>query len=227
VSALIRDAYDIQMVQISGAPKWFDSERYHIDAKMDGSVADALQRLNPHDQILARQKMLQAILADRFQLVVHRETRELPVYLLEVSKNGSKLQEARPDFVGPNDVDDFEGKRATDGVFITVGGQFTGQAVSMKNLASTLSTQLGRPVVDQTGLTGKYDFTFKYAPDRLPRPASPGDAASNQPVPAAPDPTGAPTLTKAIEDFLGLKLESGKGPVGIIVIDHVERPSGN
>jgi uncharacterized protein (TIGR03435 family) len=215
------------MVQVSGAPKWFDSDRFHVDAKMDGPVADALQKLSPPDQILARQKMLQALLADRFKLVIHRETRELPVLFLVVAKNGPKLQDAKPDYVGPNDMADFAGNRAMDTVSITVGGQFTGQAVSIKNLASTLSVQLGRPVLDQTGLTGKYDFTFKYAPDRLPRPAPAGEVASNQPVPAAPDPSVAPTLTKAIEDFLGLRLESGKGPVEIVVIDHVEKPSGN
>jgi uncharacterized protein (TIGR03435 family) len=224
---LLREAYGVQRIQIMGVPKEMDSERFIIDARVDDTTADALEKLTPNQLGLVRQRMLQAVLADRFKLTFHHETRELPVYILSIAKNGSKLQDAKPDHVGPNDLENIDGKRATDNVSVSLDGDVVGQAASVTTLAGALSRDLGRAVLDRTGLSGKYDFTFKFAHERMLAAAPPGDAATGQPAIAAPDPSGHPPLNKALEDSLGLKLESGKGPVDLIVIDHVERPSDN
>lgn len=223
---LITAAYGIRKDQISDAPKWFDAERYDIDAKMDSAVADEMQKLEPEKNQALRQQMLQALLADRFRLQVSRESKDLAVYLLVVGKNGPKLQEAMPAYVGPNDFNGADGNRATDSVVITKSGTVVGQAASIATLATALSRQMGRPVLDKTELVGKYDFTFKFAPDRLPSATPSESAANGQALPAPPDPGGT-NLADALQSSLGLKLESGKGPVEIFVINHVERPSGN
>jgi uncharacterized protein (TIGR03435 family) len=224
---LLRAAYGVQRVQISGIPKSLDFERFDINAKLDGPTADEMRKLNPDQLSLVRRGMLQALLADRFKLAFHRETKELPVYFLGIAKNGPKLQVAKPDFVGPEDFDGIDGNRATDTVFVSLGGMVVGQAASIATLAGALSGQLGRPVVDKTGLTGTYDFTFKFSPANRLVAAPPGDAANGQPALAPSDPSGDSTLNTALKDHLGLKLESGKGPVEVFVIDHVERPSDN
>jgi uncharacterized protein (TIGR03435 family) len=223
---LIQQTYGVGKDRITGAPDWLNSERYDIDAKMDPALADEIQKLGSGKSQPLRQQMLQALLADRFKLKVSHESKELAVYFLVVAKNGPKLQETKPGYVGPNDFDGPDGNRATDSVTITRSGTVMGQAASVATLASTLSRQLGRPVLDKTELTGRYDFTFKFAPDRIQSVAPPESVANGQPLPAPPDPTG-PSLMDAIQVSLGLKLESGKGPFEIFVIDRVERPSGN
>jgi uncharacterized protein (TIGR03435 family) len=223
---LIRQAYGAERILISGAPKWFDTEFYDIDARIDSSLVDEFQKLGSAKSQIQRQQMLQALLADRFKLTFHRETKELPAYFLVIAKNGPKLKSEGPEYVGPSDFDGPDGNRATDTVTITKGGTVIAQAASVETLANALSVQLGRPVLDKTGLTGRYDFTFKFSPDRIQPAAPPDGAANGEPVPVPPDPNG-PSLSGAIQEHLGLKLESGKGPVEIFVIDHVERPSGN
>ncbi len=93
---LVAQAYGIQNFQIIGAPDWFTNDRFEISAKMESSVADALAKMSQDDRTLARQKMLQALLADRFKLTIHRESKEMPAYILTIGKNGSKLVEAKP-----------------------------------------------------------------------------------------------------------------------------------
>jgi uncharacterized protein (TIGR03435 family) len=223
LQTLIQQAYGIQNYQLLGAPAWLNSERYDVDAKMDSSVADALQKLSPEDRFPARQKMLQALLADRLKLAFHRETKELPIYLLVTAKNGPKLKEAKPDNSDSKGVQG-RGGRGGPGMSTTsrVGSEsLTAQAVPISGLAQLLARYLKRNVVDKTGLTRNYDFTLQWATDESgmqPAPASGG---------APPPESGGPTLSAALQEQLGLKLESGKGPVEIIVIDHVERPSGN
>lgn len=205
---LVQSAYIVNSYQISGAPSWLASDRYDVDAKMDGSVAAALQKLTPEERTLARRKMLQALLASRMNLAVHRGTKELPVFTLVMAKNGPKFKESRP---GDNTANEANG-RGGKGISMTgtsEGLLITARAVPIENLVRTLSAQLSRPVLDKTGLAGRYDFTLEWTPDD----SQPG--------------RNAPNLFIAIQEQLGLKLEPGKGPVGIIVIDHVERPSGN
>ena len=223
---VIKGAYGIYLDdQFSGVPNWLISEEYDVEAKMDSSTADELKKLSSDDLTLARRHMLQALLADRLKLAIHRESKDLPVYFLVLAKSGSKLHEARPGDTYPNGIKLPDGRLGGRGVIVrSADGGFTGQGIPIAGLAEFFSLQLGRPIVDKTGLTGKYDFTLRWAPDESQ--ALPGGAPNGQTPVAAPDPNGSPLFT-AISEQLGLKLESGKGPVEVIVIDHVERPSGN
>lgn len=195
---------------------------------MDPEVADALKKLSDDDRLIVRQHMLQALLADRFGLVFHRETRELPIYTLIIAKNGPKLHEATPGDTYPNGIKLQNGAPGA-GVWTmrtVAGGSYliNAQAIALSSLLPSLAYPLGRPIVDKTGLTGKYDFTLTYSLDQSESPTA--SAPNGQPALAAADPT-APSLFTALQEQLGLKLESGKGPIEIIVIDHIERPSGN
>jgi uncharacterized protein (TIGR03435 family) len=218
---LIQNAYGILNFQLVGGPDWLSSERYVIDAKMDAATADALQKLSREDRDLARQQMLQVLLADRLRLTIHREIRELPVYFLVIAKGGSKLQQAKP---GDTYVNGLKGRGGPMGQGMSssssrFSSNITAQGASLSGLISFLAFPLGRLVLDRTGLTGNFDFTLKFAVDR-PAP----DATLNGAT--LPD-SDAPFLFDAIQQQLGLKLEPGKGPVEVIVIDHIERPSGN
>lgn len=224
---LIMSAFGVNPQQISGAADWLTSERYDIEAKMDPTTADELSKLSEDQRRAARQRMLQGFLAERFKLKVHQETKELPIYALVVAKNGPKLREAKPGDTYPNGIKGPEGKSGAGMMF---GGRegLTAQAVPIADLVRHLSLQLGRSVIDKTGLAGKYDFTLKWAPDEIqsstftgPESGPPGPASA-----ALADFSG-PSLFTALEEQLGLKLESEKGSVGIVVIEHVERPSEN
>ncbi|HUK30873.1 MAG TPA: M56 and DUF3738 domain-containing protein [Candidatus Acidoferrum sp.] len=220
--AYIREAYGMSFGaedgRVLGAPAWVNSERYDIEAKIDRSVVDSLNKLNPRERTIEMQQMLQKLLANRFGLAVHRETRDLSVYSLVVAKNGPKLQEAKPEDSARSGM----GLRGR-------GGPLVGRAVPMPVLAEQLSALVNRIVLDKTGLTGKYNFTMQWTPDEGQGPnyiKDAGSTANGQPGPGAQDPSG-PSIFTALQDQLGLKLESGKGPIEVIVIDHVERPSGN
>jgi uncharacterized protein (TIGR03435 family) len=224
---MISMAYGVKSFQISGGPSWLPSERFDIEAKMDAATADALEKLSPDQRMLAQQQMLQALLADRFQLTVHRETKELTTYTLVIAKGGPKLQEAKPGDTYPS------GGALPDGTHAGVGsmsggvldGKVTAQAVPVARLAQSLTQMLGRPVLDKTELTGVYDFKLQFTPDDRLQP--PSGSPPNLRLPVPPADSNAPSLFDALQEQLGLKLESGKGPGEVIVIDHVEGPSGN
>jgi uncharacterized protein (TIGR03435 family) len=218
VQALLRMACEVQDNQISGLPAWARSDGYDIDAKMDAITSDALKKLNEEDGFRARQQMLQALLAERFKLGVHRETRELPVYSLVIAKGGFKLQPVPPDKVYPNGT---RGSASTS-TFAMGGGKITGHAIPIAALTQSLTQILGRTVLDKTGLAGVYDVPLQWATSNSGQPLA-GDGAGGA---SSADPSGA-TIFIAIQEQLGLKLEAGKGPVEIIVIDRVEKPSGN
>jgi uncharacterized protein (TIGR03435 family) len=149
--------------------------------------------------------MLQAVLAERFQMKVHQEDREAPIYALIVAKNGSKLKEAT--------------EAGADSLNVE-RGQIIGHSLSLQELAKGLTGgNTGRVVVDRTGLTGKYDFTLTWTPDQGAAPPGP-DGGATENVPG-------PSIFTAIQEQLGLKLEPAKGPVKTLVIDHIERPSAN
>jgi uncharacterized protein (TIGR03435 family) len=207
--------------RIFGAPGWLNAESYNVQAKMESSVSETLKNLSPSDRTLARQQMLQKLLADRCKLVTHRETRELPVFLLVTTKDGAKLQESKPDAADANSAPAASGRGGPGMGLKGPGGPLTARQIPIADLVDALSLLLNRPVVDKTGLTGKYDFTLQWTPDETQDPSF-FPRGAGQP----PDPSW-PSLTTAIQEQLGLKLESGKGPVEVIVIDHVERPSGN
>jgi uncharacterized protein (TIGR03435 family) len=225
--ALVRAAYEVENFQISGAPKWFDTEHFDIEAKMTPALADEIQKLGLQRSQPLRQQMMQALLADRFNFVAHRETKGVPIYSLVIAKSGLKLQEPKPDESYANGIKSPEGEPYKDAIFFSgrAGSlTITAQAASMTSLAGVLSGRLNRPVIDKTGLTGFYDFSFPFAPEEVQSAAVPSGAPSG--VPVAPE-SNLPTLAVAIEEHLGLRLESGKGPAPIIVIDRIEKPSGN
>lgn len=213
LKALIQQAYEVRDFQVSGGPGWLDTARYDIIAKGNGAgpseedlgkMTDAQRNLFK-EQLLTR---LRALLADRFQLRVHRETRELPVYALMVAKNGTRLQVAT-DSPGPGSG--LSMRRGEGGK-----SEITGTKVSVASLVKLLSSQVGRVVLDQTGLQGTCDFKMTFAPDMGP---SAGDAST-------PGPDG-PSLFTALQEQLGLRLEAQKGPVEVVVIDSAQRASEN
>jgi uncharacterized protein (TIGR03435 family) len=222
---LITLAYGVDDDQITHAPNWLDADRFDVGAKMDGSVMDQLQKLTKDENKLARQHMLQALLADRFKLTIHRETKALPAYSLVIAKNGPKLKEAKSGDTYPNGFVTPAGRGGAGQLMLSAsatGYKFVAQGIPFPTLVNWLSTQLRRPVSDKTGLTGNYDVTLTYSLD-YGQFRTPSDGTS---LPPAPDATS-PSLLTAVHEQLGLKLESGKGGGETIVIDHVEKPSGN
>jgi uncharacterized protein (TIGR03435 family) len=193
---LITNAYRVQSDQLLGGPDWIRSERWDIEAKTEGATTTQ-----------QKFRMLQPLLEDRFKLKVHRETREMPEYRLVIAKRGSKLREFKKEDGDTRQM----GTRIGRGLIDAHGTEFN-------ELTFFLRSELGRPVVDATGLTGKYDFKLDWVPDES-QPNSGGDAPP-------PDATGA-SIFAAIQEQLGLKLEAMKGPVEVLVIDHVEKPSEN
>ena len=220
---LIQMAYGIQANQLSGGPNWLDSEEYDVEAKVSKSEADALQKLTPDQRKIEQQRMLQALLADRCKMGIHRGTRLLPVYALVVAKNGPKLREAKPGDTYAKGIQD-EGRPAGAETLEFWPGQLTGQALPIALLVQQLMNQPelgGRLVLDRTGLTGTYDYRLQWTPERLRSNPSQG------PDTALPPDSSGPSLFTALQEQLGLRLESTKGPVDTVVIDHIERPSEN
>jgi uncharacterized protein (TIGR03435 family) len=212
-------------------PKWASTDRFDIQARAAGNPNKDQFRL-----------MMQALLADRFKLGVHFETRQLPVLALVLDKPGKLGPQLRPHpsdtpcSTAPPPAGSAPGPSAMvaggfpeicgvlTGVQASAPGRFRGGArnVPLAMLASTVSipeiTGVDRPVLDKTGLTGTYDFVIEFTP-QFTGPVPPG--ANFQ-----PDPTG-PTFLEALKEQLGLKLESQTGPVDVIVVDHVDHPSEN
>jgi uncharacterized protein (TIGR03435 family) len=205
---------------VTGMPVWTQRENYDIVAKVADADVAAFRKLNQAD----RKLMLQALLADKFQLKAHRAPREIPVYALVVDKNGPKMKHAAPGDTYANGPKYPNGRLAGAGTITPTGmGGMTGQAAEMAALAVMLSRLgLGREVVDRTGLTGRYDFTLRFAPEVGSIPVINGQAAG---VPA--EDAALPSIFTAVQEQLGLRLESTKGTVEGLMIDHVERPSEN
>jgi len=194
----IEAAYGIMdSSRIVGAPEWVKSgTRWNIDAKVAGEEAAAYRKLSRDD----RNRMLRPLLADRFRLKAHMEQREMPVYDLVIAKGGSKLrQSTASDSAKPS------------GMVMREAGKIEGAGTQLTSLPWILNGEAGRPVVDKTGLTGKYDFTLEYVP------------ASK----AATDETGGPSIFTAVEEQLGLKLEPAKEPMDVLVIDSIAQPAAN
>jgi uncharacterized protein (TIGR03435 family) len=225
VRTLIQYAYNIKvgnqifgvpMSMISGVPGSMEGARFDIEAKMDEDAVAALKKLPPEEADAQRRSMMRAMLADRFKLVAHRESKELPMYSLVIAKGGFKLKDADPNNTYPNGIKGPDGVSHA-GMMMVGNGRLTAQAIPMSNLAANLTGQLGRIVVDKTGLTGKYDVTLQWAPDDN-RGAAP-DAGSTA--------DAGPSIFTALQEQLGLRLDATKGPVDMIVVDHVEMPSEN
>lgn len=219
---LIKMSYAVEDDQILGAPGWLNSETFDIDAKVDSSEVSELSKLSEHE----RQLMLQQLLADRFRLTLHREMKDLPVYALVIAKNGPKLHAAKAGDTYPNGIKGPDGKPAGHaGMMMWGRDRLIGQGVPIASMVSPLSQQLGRTVQDRTGLTGKYDIELHWTPDDAAGSGPPRDHATGDSGLAAESPE--PSFFTVMQEQLGLKLESRKAPVEVLVIDHVETPSAN
>jgi uncharacterized protein (TIGR03435 family) len=209
---VIRAAYGVEDDRISGAPSWLESEKYDVEAKAPASGSDDLRNLSVDQRISDQKSMLQALLADRLKLVLHRETRVLNVYALVIAKNGPKLQKSKPGDTYPNGFKGPDGI-ARPGDIHFDGQKLIAQGVPIGPLLFHLSRQLHRTILDETALSGAYDFTLQL-PDGVPL------GIDNAPPPES----YAPAVSAAIDEQLGLKLEPKNVPLQVLVIDHVEKP---
>lgn len=202
LTALVSFAYGLQDKQIVGGPDWMTTEKWDIEAQPDTPGT-------PNDKQL--KSMLQKLLADRFQLKFHQDKKELSAYVLAVAKSGTKMNKNESD---PNGL---------PGLFFTKLGVLNVRNATMTDFSQLMqSAVLDRPVVDQTALTGKFDFQLKWTPDesqfggmgiKVPPPTDAADAP--------------PPLFTALQEQLGLKMDVEKTPVAVYVLDHVEKPSAN
>lgn len=218
---LIQVAYGIREDLISGAPGWADTARFDFEAKVAGADVDDLKKLSSEQ----RRSMLQPALADRFRLKVHNETKQLPVFELVLAKSGSKLKEATRGDTYATGIKGADGKGHA-GMMRMSPGEVTGQGVPIATLVNLLATQLHQTVIDKTGLSGTYDLDLTWSPEQESGPMFRGGDGSQQKTDTAPDSTG-PSIFTALQEQLGLKLQSTKGPVDTIVVDHIEMPSEN
>jgi bla regulator protein blaR1 len=215
IQVVLREAFQFQDDRIVGAPGWVRTNRYDVEAKVSPEDAPKLEKL----KLDQRRSMLILLLEERFHLKYHHEMRELPSYWLMVAKGGPKLKEAKQESAPGAD-----GQRMPRGRMFMDRGRVQGEGVSLEFLAQVLSRQLGRSVIDKTGLTGNYDYTLQWTPDNASPPpgADPGLPRND----ASSDVAG-PSIFTALQEQLGLRLESSKGPVDVIVIDHIDLPSEN
>jgi bla regulator protein blaR1 len=236
---LIQQAYGVAPYQIAGAPDWLGHDSYDVEAKVGEPLADELAKGDVNRLGAAQQPMLLELLADRFHLAVHRETRQLPAFALVVSKTGSKLHEATPGEiypVGPDGITDASGT-SHGGLLSFHRGRVIGQGIELDLFIKELSGQLGRPVLDQTGLTGKYDFTLQWSDGGVDLReyiaesgnANPGSKfARLDPLPQS-GPQG-PSIFTALHDQLGLDLlesQDQTAPVQVLVIDRAGPPAND
>jgi bla regulator protein BlaR1 len=248
LNMMVREAFGVSGDRVLNEPDWVKSERYDIAAKVNAADVSALEKLEPEQ----RWAMMLPVLEDRCGLKFHHETRTLEVYALVAAKGGPKLKLSEsatedtpvkplaqsaavaPPPSHPSGSDGVSDKKM--GQFFmrmsTRGMSMNAHGVPVAGLIRLLSMQLGSTVVDKTDLTGKYDFTLSWVPERAPSGMAPGGSmegpgggpASENPAPA--EATG-PTLFTALQEQLGLKLVARKEPVDVVVIDHIEKPSPN
>jgi bla regulator protein BlaR1 len=230
LKSLLQMAYGLKDSQIAEAPSWTNTEKYDIEAKPDDAVIEALQKLTSPEKFNGQVNlMIQSLIRDRFKLASHYETKELPVYVLLVARNGPKFHEAAitptgstpPNPRGPSSV-------PPKGSYIRMGGRGQLDAVdaNLDMFIDVLSQQIGRIILNQTGLKAKYDFTLKWTPDEGHPEMFKGAGAL--PSEAAPPPdTSGPTIFTAMQEQLGLKLEAQKSSMPVLIVDHIERPTEN
>jgi uncharacterized protein (TIGR03435 family) len=212
LQAMIGLAYKAQSFEITGGAGWMRSDRFDFECKADDPTVDNSQlRL-----------MLQAMLEDRFGLKLHRETRESAIYALVVSKGGAKIRPSS-DQTSPDDVSPTRpGDGPNHGGLLLGTGLLVGNGIPLSRLATVISPQLERMVVDRTNLTGRFDIQLRWTPD--PGELSLDNGGKSVPVPNISD---APPFFTAIQEQLGLRLQSTRGPAEVIVIDGGHRPSEN
>ncbi|HEU5020250.1 MAG TPA: TIGR03435 family protein [Bryobacteraceae bacterium] len=211
IGDLIQNAYNVRNFQISG-PDWLWSERFDITAKVPAGATKEQGRV-----------MMRNMLAQRFSLVLHRTTKEASTYALVAAKGGPKLgsEALKKSGTGPT--------AAPPKRMMMIGGngllKMDLKGATMDALVDTLGTQVDRPIVDATGLTGSYDVAMEFAPDPAVMAMKMGGIGQAPPSPtvSAPGLNDAPTIFTALQDQLGLKLESRKGPVEHVIVDSVQK----
>lgn len=213
---LIGEAYGFQLgqlpdAQLEGLPGWAKSLKFDVTAKVDASNVEKLKAIDKADTMMvavkelatrmpsARMLMLQRMMTDRFALKVHYEQRVMPVYEMELAKGGLKLKTAHP-------------KNPESGSMTMSNGKFSGENVPVSFIPAILQMVAERPVEDKTGAAGNYDFELRWSGEE-----NAGDAGN----------VNAPTFFTALEEQMGLKLKAAKGPVWVVVVDHVEMPGEN
>jgi len=208
---LLTFAFEARDYELVGVPGWAKTDRFEIHLTPDRSEAPLPDRANQAELngwLIRNRQRLQAVLRDRFGLVVHRETREMPLYALTVSKGGHKL--SAPADTGRGVSFDING-----------GQQIVARSSTMKQLADSLAMLLGRFVRDETGLDGTFDFKMDFSRDSTGADVVP-------PSDAAPSgDSGRPSIFTALTEQLGLRLEAKKGPVPILVVEKLDHPTGN
>jgi len=247
---LVRNAYQLQDFQISGGPGWLNSDHFDIVAKIDPAVQESINAARggigpaaaPGQGPNPLQLMIRSLLAERFKLAVHTETKEQPIYALVLARSDGKLgsdlkksdidcaalmaARGRGAAAAPPPGPPPPGDRLPCAIRIGPGN-LAASGGSLAQFAQSLGMFVGRVVVDKTGLTGGYDISLTWTPDQLPQraPGTPGD----QPIRVNGieiDPNG-PSIFTAVQEQLGLKLDPQKGPVEMLVIDRAEKPVEN
>ena len=239
---LIRNAYQVQDFQITGGPSWLGSDHFDINAKIPDGFRD-LPPARPGAEPGPLQLMLRSLIAERFKLVMHNETKDSPIYALILARSdgklGPSLKKSETDCEAMFAAGRGRGRGAMPppgppqpgepmpcGIRIGPGNMAVGGA-SLAQVANSLGMFAGRVVQDRTSLTGNYDFNLTWTPDQMPpRPPGAPDGPPPQFNGVAVDPNG-PSLFTAVQEQLGLKLDSQRGPVSVLVIDRAEKPVEN
>ena len=202
---LIGAAYNLPPSAISGGPAWIDSDQYEIVAETPGDVRPTVEE---------QRKMMRSLIVERFRLKFHREDREMPVYAFSVAKGGSKLRESAP-------VTAPEGPPLLAFVIAPHAVRLPGRGATIAEMCAIFQrTALDRPVVDRTGLTGRYDFDLEFTPDE----SQFGGQIKTETADGA---KAAPDLLTALQQQMGLRLDATRGTISTMVIDGIERPSEN
>jgi len=204
---VIEEAYGTyDRERLTGLPPWGESELWDIEAKFDAATVSDYKDLT----IDQRRQMLRALLAERFKVATHHETRDIDAFALVIAKDGPKIKQTPPE-----KIPEFEVKGSDGLVTQSQRGVVEITGTSMKGLAGWLRGPAGRIVLDKTGLPGRYDISLRWTPEDFSATAM-----------SAPD-TGGPSIFSALQEQLGLKLQLGKFPMDSLVVDHAERPSEN
>jgi uncharacterized protein (TIGR03435 family) len=204
-------------MQITGGPSWINDTRYDVETKFVPEVGEALKKLTPDDRAFVRRYMMQQVLKERMNFAAHVETKEVPSYDLVIGKNGPKLKAA-----DPNAKDNGTMRMQMDQGKLVL----TAKGMPIASLARNLSGPAGRPVFDKTGLTGTYDVNLEFAREPNLSASAPGESPSGTVVVTPADPAG-PSILAAVEDQLGLKMVSSRGPMMVVVIEHMDKPGAN
>jgi len=202
VNDLVTFAYSLHAKQLIGAPAWFATDKFDIDGVPDVEGRPSAQQMRI---------LIQSALTDRFKLTFHHDKKELSVYALEIAKGGPQLTETISQPSGPRNF-----------LFRNLGNLTVSNSTMQDFCNGMQGAVMDKPVVDHTGLTARYDFNLKWTPDE-----SQFEAMGGFKPPATEDPNAPPALSTAMQEQLGLKFEATKAPADVLVIDHVEKPSGN